>query len=183
VTTAAVQAAATKYFIPSNRTIGRFIPEKEPFRAEIPEPPDIAALLEGYKGDPVVARGEPFDASPANIDRETRRVDLPGGLKLSLLPKKTRGRQIHALLSFHFGDEHSLFGRSQTGVITAQMLMRGTTRRTRAAIQDELDRRRAQVDVSGGATGVSARITANHENFPAVLALVAEILREPGFPE
>src|SRR5262249_49501150 len=82
-----VQAAAEKYLIASNRTIGRFIPDKIPARAEIPTGPDVATLLKDYRGDATIAKGEEFDASPENIDRLTQRVDLPGGLKLSLLPK------------------------------------------------------------------------------------------------
>jgi hypothetical protein len=59
-----------------------------PARAEIPPPPDVATLLQDYRGDTTVTKGEAFDASPANIDHVTQRIDLPGGLKLSLMPKK-----------------------------------------------------------------------------------------------
>ena len=38
-----------------------------------------------------MAQGEAFDPSPANIEARTQRATLPGGMKLALLPKKTRG--------------------------------------------------------------------------------------------
>ena len=41
VTVEDVQAVATTYFKPANRTIGRFIPSQEPDRAEIPERLDV----------------------------------------------------------------------------------------------------------------------------------------------
>src|SRR5260370_35809122 len=63
------------------------------------------------------------------------------------------------------------------------MLMRGTTHRTREQIKDELDRLRAQVGVSGKATQATVSIETVRENLPAVLRLVAEVLRSPSFPE
>ena len=67
VTREQIQQAAEKYFVPSNRTLGRFIPDKAPVRAEIPEPPDVAALLQGYKGDAVVAKGEEFEVTGEDL--------------------------------------------------------------------------------------------------------------------
>ena len=62
------------------------------------------------------------------------------------------------------------------------MLMRGTTARTRQQIQDELDRLKARMSVSGGATQANASVETTRENLPAVLRLLGEVLREPGFP-
>ena len=139
-------------------------------------------MLKGYKGDAVVAAGEAFDPAPANIDKRTTRATLPGGLKLSLLPKKTRGATVVADLTLRFGDEKSLMNRSTAGQLAGAMLMRGTTKRTRQQIQDEFDRLKARVRVGGAATNVNASIETNRENLPAVLRLVNEVLREPSFP-
>jgi len=178
-----VQKAAEKYFIPSNCTVGLFIPEKQPVRAEVPEAPPVEKLVEGYAGKAVVSQGESFDASPANIDKRTIRAEIPGGLKVALLPKKTRGSQVTAVLSLHFGDENNLQGQSFVGGLTGQMLMRGTTKHNRQQIRDELDRIKAQVNVGGNASGASARITTTRENLPAAINLVFEMLQESIFPE
>jgi zinc protease len=183
VTSQQVSDAARKYFIPSNRTVGRFVPDKSPVRAEIPEPPDVATLLKDYKGDPLVAKGEEFDPSPENIERRTVRTDLPGGLKLSLLSKKTRGGQVNAAISLRFGTVEALRGLDTAAGAAGQMLMRGTRHHTRQQLRDEFDRLKAQVGVSGGATGAWANVQTVRENLKPVLALVAEILREPSFPE
>lgn len=183
VTLEQVQKAAEKYFIPSNCTVGLFIPEKQPVRAEVPEPPDVEKLVGTYTGKAVVSQGESFDASPANIDKRTVRGEINGGLKIALLPKKTRGSQVTAVLSLHFGDENSLRGQSFVGGLTGQMLMRGTAKRTRQQIRDELDRIKAQVSVGGNATGASARITTTRENLPAAIDLVFEMLKDSVFPE
>jgi zinc protease len=72
--------------------------------------------------------------------------------------------------------------RGTAAELAGQMLMRGTARHTRQQIQDEFDKLKARVGVSGGATSAGVSIETIHENFPAVLRLVAEILREPSFP-
>lgn len=177
-----VQQAAEKYFISSNRTIGEFHPDKNPQRAEIPAAPDVAKLVDGYKGDAAVSKGEEFDPSPANIDRRTIRGDLQGGLKLGFINKKTRGNSVVAQIQLHFGDEKSLHGMSTAGSLTGAMLMRGTTRHTRQQLRDEFDRLKATVGIGGSATGATATIQTTRENLPAVLDLVAEVLKEPSFP-
>ncbi|MCC7153999.1 MAG: insulinase family protein [Bryobacterales bacterium] len=183
VTLEQVQKAAEKYFIASNRTVGEFIPDKAPVRAEMPAAPDAATLLKGYKGDALVSKGEEFDASPSNIDKRTIRGDLAGGLKLSFINKKTRGEQVTVSIRLHFGDLNSLKGLSETGSMTGQMLMRGTTKHTRQQIKDEFDRLKAQVGIGGGEDGANVTISTTRPNLKPVLDLVAEILREPAFPQ
>jgi zinc protease len=178
-----VQQAAEKYFIPSNRTIGRFFPDKNPVRAEIPPAPDVAALVNDYKSTTKITAGEEFDPSPENIDRKTVRTDLKGGPKLSFLSKKSRGEQVNVAINLRFGDELSLKGHGTESEIAAQLLMRGTARHTRQQIKDEFDRLKAQVNISGGAGGASASIQTTKENLKSVLDLVAEILKEPSFPQ
>jgi zinc protease len=183
VTVEDVQRVAAAYLKPANRTVGLFLPTGKPDRAEIPAAPDTAALLKGYKGEPLAAAGEAFDPSPSNIQARTRLSELPGGMKVALLAKKTRGQTVNASIVLHFGDEKSLVGKSAAADLAADMLMRGTTARTREQIKDELDRLKAQVGVSGKATQASVSIETVRENFPVVLRLVAEVLRSPSFPE
>jgi zinc protease len=61
--------------------------------------------------------------------------------------------------------------------------MRGTKNKSRQQIQDEIDRLKAQINVSGGATSATASIETIEANLPGALRLAAEILREPAFPE
>jgi zinc protease len=177
-----VQAAAVKYFKPANRTLGMFLPTQQPDRAEIPATPEVAALLKDYKGDPAIAIGEAFDPSPGNIETRTIRNATPGGLTLALLPKKTRGATVVVQLVLRFGDEKSLMNRSSAASLTGAMLMRGTTKKTRQQIQDELDRLKARLNVSGSATQATVSIETVRESLPAVLRLAGEVLREPSFP-
>ncbi len=178
----AVQAAALKYLKPSNRTVGVFIPTAQPERAEIPAAPDVETLVKDYKGDVQVSQGEAFDPTPANIDSRTRRGEV-AGIKINYLSKETRGDSVNAMLRLHMGDERSLANQTISGRITASMLMRGTTRRTRQQIQDDLDKLKARVGVGGGSTGISVNIETTRANLPAVLEIVGEVLRQPSFPQ
>ncbi len=181
VTPAEVAQVAARYFKPANRTLGLFIPTAKPDRAEIPATPDLLAALKDYKGDATMATGEAFDPSPANIETRTMRTDA-GGIKLALLPKKTRGGKVVASMVLRYGDEQSLLNRSTAAQMAGALLMRGTTKHTRQQIQDELDRLKARAFVFGGATQANVQIETTRENLPAVMRLVAEILREPAFP-
>lgn len=183
VTIEDVQRVAQSYLKPSNRTLGVFVPTQKPERAEIPSAPELATLLKDYKGNAAVSQGEAFDPSPANIESRTKRTTLPGGLKLALLPKKTRGSTVNATLQLRFGSLEGIRGRSREGGFVPGLLNRGTKKRDRQQIQDEFDRLKARVGFGGDSTGVSVSIETLRENFPAVLKLVAEILREPSFPK
>ena len=177
-----VQKAADKYLVESNRTVGMFIPDKTPKRAEIPEAPDVETLVKNYKGQQMISQGEAFDPSTSNIDKRTARGRIANGPKIAFISKKSRGEQVIVSMQLHFGNVSNLGGKSRTGQLAGQMLMRGTTKHTREQIKQEFDKLKAQVMVSGGATSAFARITTTRANLPAVLDLVAEILREPNFP-
>ena len=182
VTIEQIQKAAEKYFIQSNRTSGIFIPDKAPVRAEVPNPPDVMALVKDYKGQQTVAQGETFDPSPANIDKRTARGAL-GGIKIAFLEKKTRGNQVTAMLQLHFGDETSLKDRETAAGLAGSMLMRGTTKHTRQELKDAFNKLKAQVTIAGGVDSAFARITTTRENLKPVLDLVAEVLRQASFPQ
>jgi zinc protease len=179
VTPEDVARVAKQYLKASNRTIGRFLPDAAPDRAEIPAAPDVVATLKDYKGKAAIDEGEVFDPSPANIEARSRRITLPGGLKVVLLPKETRGGTVVAELTLHFGDEKSLAGKNAARQMAGALLMRGTKKHTRQQIQDELDRLKAQVAVSNAAASISTV----RASLPDALRLAAEMLKEPLLPE
>ena len=182
LTLADVNRVANSYLVRDNRTLGTYIPTEKPVRAPAPATVDVAALVKDYKGDAVAAQTEVFDASPANIDRRTQTSVLPNGMKLSLLAKGARGQAVSGSIHLHFGDEKTLFGQDAIGEATAAMLNKGTQTLSRQQIQDKFDQLKAQVGFHGGATGVSVGIKTTRDNLPAVVALVAEVLRNASFP-
>jgi zinc protease len=183
VTPADVARVAKDYLKSSNRTLGEFIPTKNPDRSVIPATPEDAELFKDYKGKAAQQQGEEFDPTPKNIESRVIRATLPDGLKLLMFPKKTRGGTVVAVMNVRFGDEKSLFGKSMTGQIAGAMLMRGTLKKNRQQIQDEIDRLKAQINVGGGVNAVNVNIRTLEANMADSLRLVHELLFEPSFPE
>lgn len=181
VQTVDVRRLAANYLKPQNRTVGFFIPTDEPDRAAVPAPPDVAALVADYEGKEMVAMGEEFDPSPANIESRTTREEFPSGFQVALLPKDTRGETVAVSFRILFGTAASLMNRAAGGGLTGGMLMRGTEGHSRQEISDEFDRLEARVRVSGGVSSTSGSIETTRENLPAVLRLVGEVLRKPDF--
>ena len=183
VTADDIQRVATTYLKSSNRTLGLFIPTDKPDRAPLASTPDVVAMTRDYKGDPPIAKGETFDPSPDNIDKRTTSITLANGMKVALLPKKTRGETVNVALQVHFGDEKSLSGLGTVGAMTASMLMRGSKQRTRQQIDVEFNRLKASVGVGGNAIGAGAAAQTTRGNLVPVLVLLAEVFRQPAFPE
>ena len=176
-----VQRVAAAYLKPDNRTVGVFLPTAAPDRAEIPEAPDVDRLVAGYRGRAVVAAGETFEATPANLDARTRRVQLPNGMWLSLLPKSTRGGVVHGDLLLRHGTETSLTNRAFHGAIAAALYNRGTTERSRQALKDTLDKLTASVGVGGTGASTNATFRVPRANLVHTMRLVAEMVRQPAF--
>jgi len=181
VTAADVQRVAQAYLKPDNRTVGLFIPTKEPDRAEIPEAPNAAELMAGYRGRAAVASGEAFEATPANLDQRTRRVQLPNGMWLSLLPKTTRGGNIYGDVTLRHGSLETLTGRTLAGQLAGAMYNRGTMVRSRQAMKDTLDQLKATVSVGGAGIATSGTVQVKREQLVPTLRLLAEMLQKPAF--
>jgi zinc protease len=178
VTAADVQAAALHYLKASNRTVGIFVPTAAPDRAEIPPVPDLALALKDYRGSGAVAQGENFNPTPANIEARVIRTTLPGGMKLALLPKKTRGGTVVAQLALQWGDEKSKTDRAAACGVTSGMLLRGTRKNSREELRNRFDKLNANVTVDGE----GGSIETVRESLPETLRLMAEVLRQPSFP-
>jgi len=182
VSPADVQRVALDYLKRSNVTVGEFIPDPKPDRAPLPPKVDVAALVKDYKGDTATAAGETFDPSPANLDARTQRFTLPNGMKVALLPKKTRGETVNFNLSLRFGNEQSVTGKATEGTLTGGMLLRGTTKKSRQEIDDAFDRYRAKVGINGTQTGATASGQTVRAQLADTLRLTAEVLQDPAFP-
>jgi zinc protease len=177
-TTADVQRALDTYFKPANRVLGTFIPTDKPDRAVIPAAPDLGAAIAGFKGSEAVQAGEAFDPTPQNIEARLIRRTLANGIKVALLPKKTRGGTLTAQLALYWGDEKSKMDRGPACSLAGAMLMRGTQKHTRAELRDAFDHLKASV--SADIEGVS--IDVRRAQLDDTLRLVAEVLEQPAFP-
>lgn len=176
-----VVKVSKKYFIPSNRTIGLFLPDKDPQRAEIPDGPNVKSLLANYKGKEAISTGEEFDPSPSNIDSRTNSGTLATGLEYSLLSKENRGDAVTANFRIRYGTPSSLKGKKSAASFASKMLDKGTTSLSRQEIQDKLDELKAQIRIYGGLEGATINVETTNENLSEVLNLVYDMLKNPNF--
>ena len=179
-----VKRVAATYLKSSNRTTAFFVPSDKPDRSEIPSiiDTDLTAIVENYKGGVPPSAGEAFDSSPANIEARVRRATI-GGLKTAFLAKENRGDTVVANLVLNTGDEQSLMNRHYAAYFTGQMLLRGSRKKNRQQIQDELDRLRARVSITSDAERMTLNVETLRNNLPALIRLIGEILREPALDE
>ena len=174
ITTEQVAAAAKQYFKRDNRTVGSFLPEDNPQRADIPTAPSTEQAMAGFKPNTARASAENFDATPANIERRTVRSKI-GGLDVALLAKKSRGETVSVAIDLHWGDEKSLFGKKWVAILTQALLTHGSGKYTRAQLADEM----SKLKMTGGIDTFDT----TKANLPAALALVAHVMQTPTFPE
>jgi len=182
VKVADVQRVAASYLMPANRTLGLYIPTAEPARPPAPKFVDVGPMVRDYKGDPSVVVGEAFDATPANIESRTKRVELPNGMRVALMPKRTRASAVHLQMVLHFGDEKSLDGTWPAGTAAAAMLDRGAGGMTRSQIQDRLDELKTRIGIDGDEERLTITLQSTRNNLPEVMKLVSAMLRKPDFP-
>lgn len=182
VTPEDVNRVASTYMIRSNRTAGLFEPTKEVERATVPGTPNIAEMIGDYAGRADVVQGEEFDASPEGIESRLEREKLSSGIKVTLLPRKTRGSSVTLRLNLRYANFKDLRGLAVAAKMLPQLLDRGTENFTRQQINDELNNYRAEMSVSGDAGNLSLTVQTNRENLVPVLGVVREILRKPKLP-
>lgn len=183
VTPDRVKEVAAKYLVRNNRTVGLFIPTSEPQRATVPDNPDLAALLKDYKGREKIAAGEQFDPSLENIERRTARTTLPGGIKVAMLPKSTRGELVNVQIALRYGNDQALRGLVSASEVLPTLLTRGTKRLNYEQLQDELTKYHANLGANGMPGLLTLSFETKREHLLPVLELVREMLREPSLPE
>lgn len=168
-----VADSAGRYFLRSNRVVGTFIPDEAPVRAVIPAAPSVETVMKDYKPADSNLVSEDFDPSQANIMKRTT-LTTAGGVKLALLPKKNRGETVTVHLNQHIGDEQNLFGKGMVSALSSAMLMRGTTRYSRAELADAFDK----LKMAGGPNSFQT----TREHLVEAIKLAAHVLKEPAFP-
>ena len=176
-----VNAAAATWIKPSNRTLGRFIPTDAPDRTPLATRSDPEQALAGFKPRAAIGAGETFDSSPASLDKRSEVVTLPNGMKLALLPKKTKGETVEMQFDLHFGTLENLRGKSGAGAAAGMILGTGTETRTRAQLGDAFDALKTDWELTGGVSNGHAALKTRRDTLIPALELLAEAMRKPAF--
>ena len=182
VVTDDVNRVAATYLRLTNRSAGLFEPTESSERTKIPPKSDLAEIIGDYKGRAQIAQGEAFDPAPMAIEHRLERLNLNSDIRTTLLTKKTRGETVNFRLTLRYGSLTSLKGKATAAALLPPMLSRGTNTRTHQQIQDELDRYRVQLQISGEAGQATVSLQTTHSNLLAVLPLVEDLLRNSTLP-
>lgn len=182
-----VQEAVNRWFVPDNRTNGKYVPTEQPQRAPRAEPIDAEEMLADYQGKEQGAATDGFDPTPEAINAATQVKDLDLGngnhVKIALLNKPTRGDRVYAELALRFGTPDELVGLRTVGAATASLLERGTTELKRQDISDRFNELQTDVSFDGTANGLNVSISTVREHLDDAVALVIEVIRNANFPE
>lgn len=184
VTVEDVQRVAEKYLIESNRTLGRFIPTKDPVRAEITPAKDINEILATYKGREAIEAGEVYDNNVENITARLQEFNWNVGTTLSVYPKKLRGGEVRIEMTLPTGNIDSLKGYEQDFKLMGGLLYSGNAKYSKEDIASKLDELKASVNISTNSIGtINVSIKAVKAHLDDTLDFVHEMLATPLFEE
>ncbi|QPF73361.1 insulinase family protein [Roseateles sp. DAIF2] len=182
VTPEDLRRVATRYLRASNRSYGRYLPVAEADRVEVPPVADRSAGLDALRPDQALAQGEAFDLAPAELQARTRRLTLPSGIRLALLPKRNRGEAVSLQMRLRWAALPAV-QQLRGAAFVDGMLTEGSLRRDRQALMDEAVRLRGSFVINAAPQGATIRLQAERDTLLPLLALLQEVLQQPAFPE
>jgi zinc protease len=181
VTQRSVAAVADRYLRRANRTVGLYVPGKRVEQVDVPARPEPETELKAIRPSGAASEGDTFDPTPNAIESRTLRRKA-GLVRLAMVPKRTRGRRAHLALTLRFGSVQALQGKQTDAALMGEMLLRGTTTRTRQQIEDAQDLLMARMGVSVTGGTLTATVETTREHLAGCIRLLAEALRRPSFP-
>lgn len=177
-----VNDVMNRYFINTNRTVGNFIPSKNPIRIEIPHTENLNELVTSYKGKEGLGEGEAFDVSYENIqDRLETGMLEKSNIEYGFIKKNNRGETVNLTFIFRNGGVDDLMNKGKAATYTARMLNKGTASMTRQEIEDKLSEIKSSIGFSGSNGKTNVYISSTREHLMEALALMTDMLKNPVF--
>jgi zinc protease len=175
-----LQRVARKYFTEDNRTVGHFIPS-EPGGPAGPPPAESSARVDKPRGKTrPLPLPRPSKAKPAR--RNVTRFRLPNGI--SVVVNENHTNPTFALQgSLPAGSVMDPRDRQGIAGLTAAMLTRGTEKHTAREFAALLEDVGASLGAGAETLSTSVGGLAQTKDFDRVMDLLAEMLRQPTFPE
>ena len=177
-----VNNAIKKYLIPSNRTVGKFIPTKNPVRVGIPHTEGVDALVTNYKGRKGLGKGEVFDVSFKNITARLHSGKMnKTAIEYGFIKKNNRGKTVTLNFAFRNGNVNQLMNLGKSANYVARMLNKGTTSKSRQVIKDKLSELKSTISFRGSNGRTYVNINSTEGNLMATLNLMSDMLKNPSF--
>lgn len=177
-----VNAAAQRYFIKTNRTVGLFKPTKKPVRVEIEHTENLQELVSAYKGKAGYGAGEAFDVSYDNIQNRLNSGTINNSpIEYGFIEKNNRGETVELSFTFRNGNVDDFMNTGRVGNYTARMLNKGTTNNSRQEIQDKLSEIKSSVNFWSTNGKVTAKVKSTKKNLMKALTLMNDMIKNPKF--
>ncbi|MFI1772482.1 M16 family metallopeptidase [Thalassobellus citreus] len=177
-----VNAAANRYLINTNRTVGNFIPSKKPIRVEIEHTEGLDALVKSYKGKEGYGAGEAFDVSYENIQNRLQSGKLEKApIEYGFIKKDNRGKTVNLRFMLRNGNVDDLMNKGKIASYTGRMLNKGTQNNSRQDIEDKLSALKSSIRFVGSNGKVNVMISTTEEHLNETLALMTDMLKNPKF--
>ena len=179
-----VNDVVKKYFINTNRTVGQFLPSKNPIRIGIPHTEGVDELVKKYKGKEGYGAGEAFDVSYDNIGERLDSGTLEkSNIEYGFINKNNRGKTVSISFAFRNGNVDQLMNKGMTAQFTASLLNKGTTEMSRQDIEDKLSELKSSINFRGSNGRTYVNVSSTEGNLMETLVLMADILKKPAFDE
>jgi zinc protease len=186
VTTEDVRRAAAVYFKEDSRTVGHFIPKSEGSSgaggANGSGSLKRALRPHGFKFHHEPRAQTPGGAASAGLASRVAREELSSGAALLVLESRATPT-VSVRGSLRAGSYFEPKEKPGLARITAEMLKRGTRRRGKLELAGALEQVGADVEFDADAFAVRVSARSLAQDFPALVSTLAEMLREPSFPE
>ena len=177
-----MNVAIQRYLINTNRTVGNFVPSKQPIRIDIEHTEGLDALVSNYKGKEGYDAGEAFDVSYENIQSRLNSGTLPKSpIEYGFIKKNNRGKAITLRFMVRTGSVDDFMNNGMVASYTLRMLNKGTKNNSRQDIQDKLSAIKSSIFFNGANGKVAATINTTEEHLTEALALMTDMLKHPKF--
>ena len=187
VTPETVRQFAQRYLGPNARVVVHGIPGKQNLPPEVPKPAEQAAT--GAAPTASINPDEPWRAKqPAAAAARAVRVpvpesfELPNGLTVIALPQTGGVPVVSANLVLRSGGDANPLDKPGLASFTADLLDQGTATRNAMQLAEEVAQIGASLDTGTSRDATTVSTSSLSRNFPAALALVADVALRPGFP-
>ena len=103
-----VQAAAIKYHQVTNRTIAKMFQSEHAALVQVPKASDMRAQLNSIQPVEKIEFEQATNNNFESMQKDIEYVNLEHGIKVALLPSKTRDHKLRISVRINFGNEQSL---------------------------------------------------------------------------
>lgn len=177
-----INTAIQRYLINTNRTVGTFIPNKQPIRVNIEHTEGLENLVANYKGKEGYGEGEAFDVSYENIQSRLNSGTIPKSpIEYGFIKKDNRGKAVTLRFMVRTGNVDDFMNNGMVASYTLRMLNKGTKNNSRQDIQDKLSAIKSSVYFNGSDGKVAATINTTEEHLNEALTLMTDMLKHPKF--